>query len=53
MRIKIDFRKLKEYMQHNNWDEKDLAEKMGVAYVTVYRVLRKKESQEMSLLPNY
>ncbi|WP_238803376.1 helix-turn-helix transcriptional regulator [Anoxybacillus sp. LAT_26] len=42
MRIKIDFRKLKEYMQHNNWDEKDLAEKMGVAYVTVYRVLRKK-----------
>lgn len=29
-------------MRRNNWDEKDLAEKMGVAYVTVYRVLRKK-----------
>ncbi|KFZ41777.1 XRE family transcriptional regulator [Anoxybacillus flavithermus] len=29
-------------MRNNNWDEKDLAEKMGVAYVTVYRVLRKK-----------
>ncbi|WP_231563760.1 MULTISPECIES: helix-turn-helix transcriptional regulator [Anoxybacillus] len=42
MRIKINFRKLREYMRNNNWDEKDLAEKMGVAYVTVYRVLRKK-----------
>lgn len=42
MRIKIKFEVLREYMRRNNWDEKDLAEKMGVAYVTVYRVLRKK-----------
>lgn len=42
MRIKIKFEKLREYMRRNSWDEKDLAKKMGVAYVTVYRVLRKK-----------
>ncbi|MED3785206.1 helix-turn-helix transcriptional regulator [Geobacillus stearothermophilus] len=42
VRVKIKHEKLREYMRRNNWSEKDLAEKMGVSYVTVYRVLRKK-----------
>ncbi|MGG3792521.1 helix-turn-helix transcriptional regulator [Geobacillus thermodenitrificans] len=42
MRIKIKIDKLKEYMRRNNLSERDLARRMGVAHVTVYRVLRKK-----------
>lgn len=31
--------KLQEVLKEKGWDEKRLAEEMGVSYVTVYRVL--------------
>lgn len=40
MRLAINIPKLQEYMNFKGWDEKKLAEKMGVSYVTVYRVFR-------------
>lgn len=42
MRLAINIPKLNEYMNFKGWDEKLLAEKMGVSYVTVYRVFRGK-----------
>jgi transcriptional regulator with XRE-family HTH domain len=28
-------------MEFKGWNEKDLAEKMGVSYITIYRIMRK------------
>jgi transcriptional regulator with XRE-family HTH domain len=42
VRLSLNIPKLEEYMGFKGWDEKQLAEEMGVAYVTVYRVLRGK-----------
>lgn len=42
VRLAINLPKLQEYMKFKGWDEKELAEKMGVSYVTVYRVFRGK-----------
>jgi transcriptional regulator with XRE-family HTH domain len=44
MRLAINEKKLKEYMDFKDWNEKTLAKEMGVDYVTVYRVLRGKRS---------
>lgn len=40
MKLAVNIPKVKEYMNFKGWDEKQLAEKMGVAYQTVYRVFR-------------
>lgn len=37
---KLNVPAIQDYMTENNLDEKKLAEKMGVAHVTVYRVFR-------------
>jgi transcriptional regulator with XRE-family HTH domain len=36
----LNIPKVKEYMNFKGWDEKNLAEEMGVSYETVYRVFR-------------
>ncbi|MEK5477555.1 helix-turn-helix transcriptional regulator [Paenibacillus sp. FSL R5-0407] len=40
MRLNINLEKLQEYMVAKGWSEPDLAEKVGVSRVQVYRVLR-------------
>lgn len=40
MRLNINLEKLQEYMETKGWSEPDLAEKIGVSRVQVYRVLR-------------
>lgn len=40
MRLALNMPKVKEYMAFKNWDEKQLADEMGVSYETVYRVFR-------------
>lgn len=40
MRLALNLPKLNEYMTFKGWGEKELAEKMGVSYITVYRVFR-------------
>jgi transcriptional regulator with XRE-family HTH domain len=42
VRLTLNVPKVKEYLRFKGWDEKQLAEEMGVAYVTVYRVIRGK-----------
>jgi transcriptional regulator with XRE-family HTH domain len=42
VRLSLNIPKLQEYMKFKGWDEKKLADEMGVAYVTVYRVFRGK-----------
>lgn len=42
MRVLLNLPKVKEYMKFKGWDERTLAENMGVSYVTVYRVFRGK-----------
>jgi transcriptional regulator with XRE-family HTH domain len=44
LRLVINEKKLKEYMSFKEWDERELAKRMGVDYVTVYRVFRGKRS---------
>lgn len=40
MKPTLNISKLHEIMKEKEWDEKALADHMGVAHVTVYRVLR-------------
>ena len=40
MRLAVNIQKVHEYMSFKGWDERELAERMGVNYTTVYRVLR-------------
>lgn len=40
MKLALNMPKLKAYMEFKGWGEKELADKMGVSYVTVYRVFR-------------
>jgi transcriptional regulator with XRE-family HTH domain len=42
VRLVINIPKVQEYMNFKGWDEKQLADEMGVSYVTVYRVFRGK-----------
>jgi transcriptional regulator with XRE-family HTH domain len=40
MRLNLNIQKTIEYMEQKGWSEADLAEKIGVSRVQVYRVLR-------------
>lgn len=40
MKVSLNVEKVKQIMEKKEWDEKELAEQMGVPYVTVYRVFR-------------
>jgi transcriptional regulator with XRE-family HTH domain len=44
VRLELNFPKLREYMNFKGWDEKQLAEEMGVSYVTVYRIFKGKRN---------
>ncbi|WP_308160735.1 MULTISPECIES: helix-turn-helix transcriptional regulator [unclassified Bacillus (in: firmicutes)] len=40
MKLTLNVEKVKEYMKFKGWDERALAEEMGVSYEQVYRVFR-------------
>ncbi|WP_044649217.1 helix-turn-helix domain-containing protein [Paenibacillus terrae] len=40
MRLSLNIPKTQQYMKEKGWSEADLAEKIGVSKVQVYRVLR-------------
>lgn len=44
MKLAINEDNLRSFMNSNNWSEKELAKRMGVDYVTVYRVFRGQRS---------
>jgi transcriptional regulator with XRE-family HTH domain len=44
LKLAINKKKLKEYMNFKEWDERELAKRMGVDYVTVYRVFKGQRS---------
>lgn len=39
MKVVVNKERLAKLLEEKGWDEKELAERMGVSYVTVYRVL--------------
>lgn len=42
MVLRLNVPVLREFLAKKNWTERDLAERMGVSYTTVYRALRGK-----------
>jgi transcriptional regulator with XRE-family HTH domain len=42
VKLTLNVDKVKEYMKFKGWDERALAEEMGVSYEQVYRVFRGK-----------
>jgi transcriptional regulator with XRE-family HTH domain len=44
LKLTLNVEKVREYMKFKGWDERDLAEEMGVSYEQVYRVFRGKRN---------